>query len=620
MGAAAGLFPKYGQADWRKAAEAALKDASLATLASRTADGIGVEPVYLPAERAPVPWTNGPWRLTARLDHPDAGEANAQALDDLANGADGLQVVFSGALGAYGFGLKRFDPAALHRAFEDVRFDAGARFELDLGRDGAEQAQSFAALVERAGARPADCAVSFGLDPFAACARAAFPNDWAAQAKPYVDAALALDARGFEGPLVVADARAVHAAGGTASQELAFALGAGVSLLRALNGAGVTLDKARKAIAFRLAADTDEFVTLSKFRALRRAWARVEDACGLEPRAAHVQAESAWRMMTARDPYVNVMRGAIAAFSAGLGGADSVGVLPHTLALGLPDGLARRLARNAQLILLRESHLGFVADPAGGAGAFEALTEALCAKGWAHFQQIERQGGLPVALSSGAFQRQVADSAAALKQDVARLKSPITGVSAHPDLGEGREYVAPSAPAREPPVAAEGALAPMRVAEPFERLRDASDAMLLKTGSRPKAYLVALGPEPSHRRRVAFVRDWLEAGGVEFGLRRRGRDARRCGHAAAGERRVARLPMRRRGGLCRRGGALRRGAQDRRRQGTDSRRAARESRGSSARRRHRRLHFRRRRRARDIAAHLSTPRRVTASGPSRLRD
>ena len=155
---------------------------------------------------------------------------------------------------------------------------------------------------------------------------------------------------------------------------------------------GRRLAKRRALIAFRLAADADELATLSKFRALRIAWSRVEEACGLEPRAAHVQAESAWRTMTARDPYVNVMRGAAAAFSAGLGGADSVSVLPHTLAAGLPDGLARRLARNAQLILLRESNLGFVADPAAGAGAFEAMTHALCDKAWRLFQEIERPG------------------------------------------------------------------------------------------------------------------------------------------------------------------------------------------------------------------------------------
>ena len=208
------------------------------------------------------------------------------------------------------------------------------------------------------------------------------------------------------------------------------------ALLRLLEGAGLTLGEARALIAFRLAADADELATVSKFRALRIAWSRVEEACGLEPRAAHVQAESAWRMMTARDPYVNVMRGAAAAFSAGLGGADSVSVLPHTLAAGLPDSLARRLARNAQLILLRESNLGFVADPAAGAGAFEAMTQALCDKAWRLFQEIERAGGLPSALASGAFQRQVAASAAALVRDVARLKTPITGVSAHADLAE----------------------------------------------------------------------------------------------------------------------------------------------------------------------------------------
>ncbi len=515
MGPVDGLFPAYEEADWRNAAAAALKGASLDSLASRTADGYRVEPVYRPAEGARALRNNGPWRIIARLDHPDADEANAQALDDLANGADGLQVVFSGALGAYGFGLKRFDPATLHRAFEGVRFDAGARFELDLGPEGARRALSFAALIERAGARAPDCAASFGLDPFAACAFSAFPADWAARVKPDVDAALALRARGFEGPLFVADARPVHAAGGTASQELAFALGAGVSLLRALDETAVGLDEARALIAFRLAADADEFVTLAKFRALRLAWARVEEACGLEPRAAYVQAESAWRMMTARDPYVNVMRAALAAFSAGLGGADSVSTLPHTLALGLPDSLARRLARNAQLILLRESNLGFVADPAAGAGAFEALSEALCAKGWALFQEVETRGGLPAALASGAFQRQVAESAAALRREVARLKSPITGVSAHPHLGETQADVASGAPARDSLVAAEGALAPIRLAAPFERLRDASDAMLLETGSRPKVYLAALGPEPSHRRRVAFMREWLEAGGVE---------------------------------------------------------------------------------------------------------
>ena len=329
------------------------------------------------------------------------------------------------------------------------------------------------------------------------------------------ETALTLRSKGFLGPFLVADARAVHAAGGSPAQELAFALAAALALLRLLEQVGTPLGEACALIAFRLAADADELATLSKFRALRIAWSYVEEACGLEPRAARVQAESAWRMMTARDPYVNVMRGAAAAFSAGLGGADSVSVLPHTLAAGLPDGLARRLARNAQVILLRESNLGFVADPAAGAGAFEALTQAVCEKAWRLFQEIEGQGGLPSALANGAFQRQVAASAAALTRNAACLKTPITGVSAHADLDEPPVEVAVGAPEREAFAPAEGALMPMRLAEPFEHLRDRSDAFLRSTGARPKVYLVALGPEAKHRRRVQFMREWLEVGGFD---------------------------------------------------------------------------------------------------------
>ena len=515
MGEVANLFPAYSEVDWRRAAEAALKGASLDALVSETADGVRIEPVYPPAEGPRAIRPGGPWRVIARLDHPYADEANAQVLDDLANGADGLQVVSSGALGAYGFGLRGFDSATLHKAFDKVRFDAGANFELDLGPDGPDQALHFGALIERSGARPEDSLVAFGLDPFAASAREPLPADWSAEARRYVQTVLALRNKGFPGPFLVADARPVHAAGGSPAQELAFALAAAVNLLRLLEATGTPPGEARALVAFRLAADADELATLSKFRALRIAWSQVEQACGLDPRAAHVHAESAWRIMTARDPYVNVMRGAAAAFSAGLGSADSVSVLPHTLAVGLPDALARRLARNAQLILLRESNLGFVADPAAGAGAFEALTKALCEKAWGIFQEIEGQGGLPSALASGAFQQQVAVNAAALKRDVARLKSPITGVSAHADLAERPVEVAPGGFERDVFTPVEGALAPFRLAEPFERFRDISDAMLAETGSRPKVYLAALGPEPAHRRRIAFVREWLEAGGFE---------------------------------------------------------------------------------------------------------
>src|SRR5262249_15873203 len=146
---------------------------------------------------------------------------------------------------------------------------------------------------------------------------------------------------------------------------------------------------ARRMIYFRLSADADQFLTTAKFRALRKLWARVEETCGLVPEPTHVAAETAWRMMTRRDPYVNMLRTTIAAAAAGLGGADSLSALPHTATLGLPDAFARRVVRNTQLILLEESNLAKVADPAAGSGAIEDITVKLCAAAWTLFQEIE---------------------------------------------------------------------------------------------------------------------------------------------------------------------------------------------------------------------------------------
>ncbi len=188
--------------------------------------------------------------------------------------------------------------------------------------------------------------------------------------------------QGFRGPFAVADARVIHNAGGSEAQELAYALATALAYWRALEAGGVSLDDARRMIFFRLSADADQFMTMAKFRALRKLWARMEEAAGLAPKPAFIAAETAWRMMTQRDPYVNMLRVTIAAFAAGLGGANAITVLPFTAALGLPDAFARRVARNTQLVLLEESNLAKVADPAAGSGGIEDLTDQLCRAAW----------------------------------------------------------------------------------------------------------------------------------------------------------------------------------------------------------------------------------------------
>ena len=233
----------------------------------------------------------------------------------------------------------------------------------------------------------------------------------------------------------------IHNAGGSEAQELAFALGSAVTYLRALEASGVSLDAATRMIYFRLAADADQFLTIAKFRAIRKLWARVEQACGLAPAPAYVSAETAWRMMTRRDPYVNMLRTTVAVFAAGVGGADAITVLPFTAAIGLPDSFARRTARNTQLVLLEELNLAKVSDPTAGSGAIEDLTQQLCAAAWSLFQEIEKAGGAAAALEKGLIQEKVAATRAEREKNVGRRKDALTGTSEFPDIHEMAVHV-----------------------------------------------------------------------------------------------------------------------------------------------------------------------------------
>jgi methylmalonyl-CoA mutase len=326
-----------------------------------------------------------------------------------------------------------------------------------------------------------------------------------------------LAGQGFRGPFVVADGRIIHNAGGSEAQELAFAISAAVDCLRALDAGGTPLDAARAMIYFRLAADADEFLTIAKFRAIRKLWARVEQACGLEPKRTTVAAETAWRMLTKRDPDVNMLRTTIAVAAAGLGGADNIVALPHTLAIGLPDAFARRLARNTQLILLEESNLARVADPAAGSGAIEDLTEKMCRAAWALFQKWDAAGGAWAALEQGLIQHEVAAVRAAHEMAVARRKDALTGTTDYANLQEAPAIVLDVAPVSLPKQSP-GIIEPLssiRLAEPFEVLRDASDAFLKKTGARPKVFLANLGKPSDFTARATYARNFYEAGGIE---------------------------------------------------------------------------------------------------------
>jgi len=508
--------------DWRKLVEGVLKGAPFEKLIGKTYDGLTIEPIYSRAQGAAAVTGRraaAPWQIMQRIDHPDAAAANAQALHDLENGATGLTLIFAGANGAYGYGL---DPSAeaIEKVLDGIFIDAGIGIELQVGPQSRMAAVHVAEYVKRKGLSPAACDIRFGLDPIGACAVwGSSPYSWP-EIVPAVSGAIkGFAAMGFKGPFAVADGRVIHDAGGSEVQELAFVLASGIAYLRALEGAGVALDDARGMVYARLSADADQFLTMAKFRALRLLWARIEQSCGLTPKPLFIAADTAWRMLTQRDPYVNMLRATMATFSAGLGGANAISVLPHTLALGLPDPFARRAARNTQLVLLEESNLAKVSDPAAGSGGIETLTQQLCEAAWSLFQETEKAGGIFASLEQNLIQHKVAATRALRETNIAKRKEVLTGASEFPNLHEAHVAVLDAKPVA---LAAYGeakikfdSLPPMRLAAPFELLRDRSDQILKERGARPKIFLANLGTPADFTARATFAKSLFETGGIE---------------------------------------------------------------------------------------------------------
>ena len=511
-------FPAATREQWLKLVDGVLKGAPFdKRLVARTYDGLAIQPLYGRAPDARPVAARAPgraWTVMQRVDHPDPAAANEQALHDLENGATGLTIVCKGSVNANGYGLDS-SVETLERVLDGVYLDAGVVIDFNVAAETRHAAKNFATLVKRRGIAPASVEMRASLNPLGHLA-ATGQGGWQEIAPAFAAQISELSAQGLRGPFAVADGRVVHGAGGSEAQELAFALGCAVAYLRALEAGGIGLDAARRMIYFRLATDADQFLTIAKFRAVRKLWARVEQACGLAPEPVCVAAETAWRMMTRRDPYVNILRSTIAVFAAGLGGADAISVLPFTAALGLPDRFARRVARNTQLVLLEESNLAKVSDPTAGSGGIEDMTQQLCATAWSLFQEIEKAGGAAAALGQGLIQRKVATTRAEREKNIARRKDALTGTSEFPDIHGAAVHVEDVAPhtstaGERSPLA----LPRIRLAEPFEKLRDASDRMRAATGSRPKVFLANLGKLSDFTARTLFAKNFFEAGGIE---------------------------------------------------------------------------------------------------------
>ncbi|WP_210504438.1 methylmalonyl-CoA mutase family protein [Nocardioides xinjiangensis] len=482
----------YDVSAWEAAAAAVLRKARRlgddapdsevwAALTRTTLDGIAVPPIGQPADldrltTAGRPQRVGAWDVRTPLVGDDAAAVNEAALVDLDNGATSLHLDLARTVD-------------LSAALDGVLLDLAA---VSLERPDAEQSEALARLLD---AVPGDPHPGTNLSADPATAEVfghRVADDGRGPFESFVETVRRAQRLGVLGAVV--DGTALHDRGASDGQELGWTMAVGVHYLRVLTRAGFPVDEAASLLEFRYAATDEQLPTIAKLRAARRLWARVLEASGADhvPQRQHVVTSRP--MMGRYDPWVNMLRTTVAAFAAGVGGADAITVVPFDERLGRPDAFGRRIARNTSALLIEESHVAAVADPAGGSYAVERLTDDLAVAGWAELGRIEADGGYGEQAAAGVRERVRAVSAERAR-GIADRSRPLTGISEFPNLAE----VLPERPPRR--------VRPVEhYAAPYEEMRAAPAA-------RP-VFLATMGPVAAHTARATFATNLFAAGGV----------------------------------------------------------------------------------------------------------
>ena len=367
---------------------------------------------------------------------------------------------------------------------------------------------------------------------------------------------------------IAIDSTILNNSGATAVQELAFVLASGVEFINNLLDRKVDINLIVKNIVVSFGVGSNYFLEIAKFRAARFLWSKLLEVFNAdeESRKLFIHARTTKSNQTIYDPHVNILRTTTEAFSAIVGGVDSLHTNRFDEIFSDENEFAGRIARNTQIILKEEAHLDKVIDPAGGSYFVESLTKEIAEAAWKEFQLIQSKGGLLECIKSGYIQDSVSAVAEQKSKDVKTRKQVIVGSNMYANPKESRELITEiEITSNQNPainiskknhenlitkiqlmnkneiiehgeifkdgltieefVSASDksskqefeikTLANFRPAELFEELRIQSEKYKKKTGAKPKVYLINMGSVKQFKARADFSRAFFETGGFD---------------------------------------------------------------------------------------------------------
>ncbi len=486
----------------------------------RTSEGFNVNPFYrkedIPlgcgAEKpGEFPYTRGTksdnnWLVRQDIDLPSAQEANARARKILGEGVDSLAFKVKGKLVT-----PEYIPALLEGIdAEKVELN----FNVCVGKV-VDFTHLLVEYLRQRGFNLEKVRGSIGYDPIAKEMLAGKNLDnYTEVIKALVEATSALP----QYRCIAVNSCKLNNAGAYITQELGYALAWGNEYLNAATEAGVPVDAVAKNIKFNMGISSNFFMEIAKFRAARMLWAKIVEQYSPECKCAckmALHAETSEFNLTLFDAYVNMLRTQTEAMSAAIAGVDSITVTPYDAVYEAPTDFALRIAKNQQLILKHESHLGKVTDPAGGSYYIESLTASIAAEAWKLFLAVEEEGGFRKAVKEGKVQAAVEEAGNSRRIALARRKEILLGTNQYPNFSELSGGKSPLEKGygcgcnNEAPAAA--TLSIRRLGEEFEQLRIATEA----SGKRPKAFMLTIGNLAMRQARAQFSCNFLATAGYE---------------------------------------------------------------------------------------------------------